>query len=44
MLQDFIQDLTQDLKVFLAKILETSCQELTKNVARSFQDPFRICI
>ena len=34
-LQDFAQHLTQDLKVILAKILETSCQGLSKNLARS---------
>ena len=44
MLQDFVQDLTQDLKVFLAKILETSCPKYTTNVARSFQNPVRICV
>ena len=37
-LQGVIQDLTQDLKVFFAKILETSCQQLIKNLAISSQD------
>ena len=31
-------DLTQDFDVFLANILETPCQELTKNLAKSSQD------
>ena len=34
-LQDFLEDLTQDCKVFLGKILDISCQELTKNLAKS---------
>ena len=33
-----VQDLTQDLKVFLDKIHETFCQQIIKNLARYFQD------
>ena len=36
-LQDLVQDLTQKLKVCLATIFETSCQELIKNLARYSQ-------
>ena len=32
------QDLAQDLKVFLVKILETSCEELIKNLVRFSHD------
>ena len=34
-LQDRVQNLTQDLKVFLGKILESSFQKLNKNLANS---------
>ena len=37
-LQDLVEDLTQALTVFFAKILETSCQELIKNFAKSSED------
>ena len=37
-LQDVIQDLWQNLKIFLTKILETSCQELIQDLAKSSQD------
>ena len=40
-LQDLLQDLTEDRKVFHTKILETSCQELIKNLARFSQDLVR---
>ena len=36
-LQDLVQDLTKKLKVFLATIFETSCQELIKNLSRYSQ-------
>ena len=35
---DPVQDLMQDLKVFLGKILESSCKELIKTLAGFFQD------
>ena len=34
-LQDRVQDLTQDLKVFLGKILKGYFQKLNKNLANS---------
>ena len=37
-LQDVIQDLWQNLKIFLTKIPETSCQELIQDLAKSSQD------
>ena len=37
-LKDHVQDLTPDLKVFLGRILESSCQEHFKNLAKSSQD------
>ena len=37
-LQDLVENLTQDLKAFIGKILESSCQELIKNLAKSAQD------
>ena len=37
-LQDLVQDLTQDPKVFLGKILESLCQKLINNLTKSFQD------
>ena len=37
-LQDFLQYFAQDLKVFLDRILESSCQELIKNLLRTYQD------
>ena len=37
-LQDVIQHLSQDLEVFLSKILETSCQELIQDFVGYSQD------
>ena len=37
-MQDFVQDLTEDLKVFPSKILKGSCQEIINNFAKSYQD------
>ena len=37
-MQDFVQDFTQDLKVFPRKILKSSCQEIIKNLAKFYLD------
>ena len=37
-IQDFVQDFTQDLKLFSSKILESSCQKIINNFAKSYQD------
>ena len=43
-LQDLVENLTQDLKAFIGKILESSWQELIKNLAKPAQDLVAIYI